>query len=386
MRTVTLVAFLAVAFTAIAAAPHTQTSVVQHKLNTHVGVKAIDEDFLLDLISLILGVDVREIIAQAEATITGLEALLESSSNELVDILAAGGADVIAEAEAIINAAIAEAKEVVAPIVKIIQTIISLISGKVVPNNLIEDLVKLLVNQILNLIDDTISGLEAVVVSTVEQLTALANSAGQNIAAQVEALLAKTVAEGLALVLPLLKLLEPLIPSGIAVNGVVEDLIVELIRLITGLDIPAIIAQAKATAEGLAQLGQQVAQDLEQVLGSSGKQLVSEVQAVLAEAAAEAEKPINNVVNLVQKLLDGGNPVLLVPLLVIAVDNASKVLPQIVENAVNQLVAIVSQIGSDVQAQVEQILATAAVEAKALIQALLDLLPPATKARIAFRA
>ena len=111
-------------------------------------VKAIDEDFLLDLISLILGVDVRAISAQTEATITGLEALLESSSAELAAILTSGGEQLVAEANAIIQNALVRAEEIVKPIVDIINAIINLIGRR----DLIGDLIEALLNRIISLV------------------------------------------------------------------------------------------------------------------------------------------------------------------------------------------------------------------------------------------
>jgi hypothetical protein len=382
MRTFTFVAFLAVAFTAIAAAPHAQTGVSIHKLNTEVGVK-VGEDFLLDLISLILGVDVRQILAQADATISGLEALLQSSSNELVTILASGGADIIAQAEAIINGAVAEAQEIVAPIVRIIEIIAGLITRTPSNKNLIEDLIKGLLNSIIALIDGTIADLEALVVRTVQSLDQLAQSAGQEIGSQVDALLVRTVAEGVALVEPLIELIKPLLPpsTAVVVNGALEDLIVVIIELITGINIPAVIEQAKATAAGLQLLAQLVVQELQSVLGAAGSELVAQVQAILTEAIAEAEGPITKVLELAEKVAAGN--VLLIPALLVALDNASQVLPGIVESAIGQLVAVVNQVGGDALAQVEQIVSDAIAEAGVLIQALLDLLSPSALKRLA---
>jgi len=383
MRTFTFIAFFAVAFTAIAAAPHTQTHVTIHKLNTEIGTK-ISEDVLLDLISLILGVDVRAILAQADATINGLEALLQASTQELIDILSTGGADLVSGAEEIINNAIAEAKEIVAPIVRIIEIIVGLVTRSNASNkNLIEDLIKGLVNSILALVEGTVTDLEALVVRTVGQLQELAASAGQAIADSVQSVLVRTVAEVIALVQPLIDLLEPLLPpsTGVRINGALEDLIVTIIELVTGINIRDVIEQAKATAAGLQQLAQLVVQELQSVLGAAGSELVSQVEAILTEAIAEAEPLVTKVLDLAQKVQAGN--ILLIPALLTAVDAASKALPVIVQNAVSGVVGVVNQVGGEAVAQVEQILSDAVAEAGALIQPLLDLLNPSALKKLA---
>jgi hypothetical protein len=247
---------------------------------------------------------------------------------------------------------------------------------------LIEDLLKGLLNSIIGLIDGTIADLEALVVRTVQNLDQLAQGAGQEIASQVDALLVRTVAEGVALVEPLIELIKPLLPPSTAavVNGALEDLIVRIIELLTGINIPAVIEQAKITNILLQFLFQLTIQQLQFLLEDAGSELVAQVQAILSEAIAQAEGPITKVLELAEKVAAGN--VLLIPALLVALDTASQVLPGIVESAIGQVVAVVNQVGGDTRAQVEQIVSEAIVEARSLIQEFLDVLIPSALKRL----
>ena len=198
----------------------------------------------------------------------------------------------------------------------------------------------------------------------------LATNAGADIASQVSALLTRTVSEGVALVQPLLDLIAPLLPGGARLD------LIGLIELITGIPIKEIIEQGQATAEGLAALVPATVAQIQAVLEGSAAELAPQIDALLTEAIAQVSPLVNRIVDLVQRLLDGGNALLLVPQLILAVNKAVDEVPAIVEGAIQAIISLTQASGEAASAAIQEILASAAAEAQALIQPLLDLIAP----------
>ena len=198
----------------------------------------------------------------------------------------------------------------------------------------------------------------------------MATNAGADIASQVSALLTRTVSEAVALVQPLLDLIAPLLPGGARLD------LIGLIELITGIPISDIIEQGEATAEGLAALVPATVGQIQAALDGSAAELAAQVDALLTEAIADVSTLVNRIVDLVQRLLDGGNALLLVPQLILAVNKATEEVPAIVEGTVQAIVSLTQASGETVSANIQQILASAVAEAQALIQPLLDLIAP----------
>jgi len=373
MRSTIIFAFLAVAFTAVLAAPHASKSV---------SVVAKDEKSLVgDLIGAIIGIDVDAVIAQTEATLAGLERVGNEATTELETILVSAGAGVVGQAQAIIDNALARAQEILEPIIKLINQIISLIPGA--KKDLIGDLIEALIKNLLNKLNQTIADLQLLAVETVNSLIALAEQTGSDTVSAVTALAANTLRNAALEIQPLLDLLAPILtPTPI------DEIIADLIEAVTGLDIPAIVTQIDVTINGLTSLLTSSSNELNNILVQSGINVQQELQAVVDNAVSEANeilKPIISLINLILGLL-GVSPAgavrpqdlisTIIEQLFKLIENSVTDLQQLLVDTVNDLVAVAVANGANATGQIDALAQRTLAQAEALIQPLLDLLAP----------
>jgi len=172
------------------------------------------DEVIADLIEAVTGLDIPAIVTQIDVTINGLTSLLTSSSNELNNILVQSGINVQQELQAVVDSAVAQANEILKPIISLINLILGLLgvspAGAVRP----QDLISTIIEQLLKLIQNSVTDLQQLLVDTVNSLVAVAVANGASATGQIEALAERTLADAQALIQPLLDLIAPILPPS----------------------------------------------------------------------------------------------------------------------------------------------------------------------------
>jgi len=297
MRTSILFALLAVSLTAVLAAPH-QSQVSVHRIKAHHQLKHLalpkfavtpksPIGDLIELIGLIIGIDVNAVIEQAGLTLQEIEAALNDAAIQLAEVTARVDEELAVEVEALINSAIAEALEILQPLLDVLAPLIPDASGKralaAIPHGLIDELLKLLLGvtleELVALAEQTVVDLEALAGRTLAAIDEIALRLSQELQAEIDRITAEAEARISAAIAPLLELLKPILPP--AGSHPVAPLI----------DLPGLI---QLVSEAVAAIDAAVAKaDAALLELLQGSHLLDDINAILAAADAAIAETIS---------------------------------------------------------------------------------------------
>jgi hypothetical protein len=363
---------------------------------------------IVEIINQLLGIDIAAILAQIPLTVTDVEVALEVAVQELLVLLEAEGPAVADRLNAIVSAAVSRAKEIVQPLLDVLEPVLGG-GARHVPKDIIGDLVEIILGvtleELVALVNSIATQLDALVQETLAQVQQVANDVSAQVGDKAQVIVTKARESIKAAVQPLLELLEPLLtpPTNQVTIRKQKDLISDAIQIIgalLGVDIGAIFDQIPVTIAGVERVLTETVNELVGLVSAADSTVQARLEALVDQAVKRATEILAPLLEVIKPLIPSGRAVAIAPkdllddLLQIILGLTLQELVTLVENTVTELeqlltetIAEVKRIASEVSAElvgqvtaiVDQSVADIKAEVEPLLALLAPLLPPPTK-------